>query len=1687
MPCAPKALDGAAGRVFRTARHQSRRRKVNSRFVPQVHHSLVRPALALRACNAALCLAIILMVAVPVRAAQSLTAVAFWSHPMRETVRQLLTGDVDGDGQGEIVVVGRNGYLAVLEADGKVAWQSSLGEEVYVAELADLTGDSAKELLVGGPRGVTALRGNGSSLWFYRTGYAVDAIFAGTMQSDGHAEVVVATGSEHVYRLTSEGKALWHYWPQPQDSTGTVTGLAVADVDGDAQAEVALAFASFDEQGLPLSGWIRLLDDNGEQLWLRRQHSAVLSIAAYDPDGWGRYVIAAGTSAGELLILYADNSLRWEQQLESPVIQLLAGDLDGDQQDEIVAIGERRFAALEDDGSLLWSRSAPDRRAVDAALGNAEGSAGRPVAVLSSYPGVRRSVVELIDIRGDIEESYALPTSAALVAFSDLNLDDWGDLLLCTTDSVQMISRARGAARSRLIWSYSVQGEVIALDAADVDADGHFEILVGSLDQNVYVLKDDGSLSWRYPAPGAVQTVNTGDVDRDGQLEVIVGYNKLDERGDSLGWGLSILRGDGRALWQYQMDNRLWAVHPADVNADGKQDVVAGTGSNQISAISDGHLLWSYRTLGSVVSLFAADLNGSGQAGIVAGSEDNRAYVLFGRGMLRWSYDTGRDVVAVCATDLNSDTLSEPVVASAQGMIYAFRLGGEPLWRYDLNDTPLAVYANDADSSRIQIAAITRGGEIVMLGNTGLPAWQYTLRARLLCAHLGDVDGDRDPEVIVGSTDGVLYTVAKGARLESRHELGEAITAIWSGDVDGNGRAEIVAGTSDGQIAMYGHTPNRPPLIANPSIASAETGYIYSLSVNDAENDQVDVILEVMDPSTGTWRSVGTKSVNKPGSVYWLVDRFPLLASGRIASYRLIYSDGLNSGTVGPMLGPRIPGISWYTYALLAAAMGLLVLSYRAWHRSPTRWARVLYNRLAKRPQDMPSAMRRLVDRGTAPTETLIRLSHRARERGDQTMASLAEGYLLLSSSPPTGLRVIASALNQAEPGSGAGQNDVSPMVLAYELLADLLEARSVARIAVLRPRIQRVLGVHRKSEPDAGHDQAIPDELLDALAQLLQVARLVRSSERVEAPDDRLAYLSEASETLSSLAPPDDAARKRGKRIALETAIVPQIAASWQRAIAAAREEWLGRAQLRCRLRTKRIVTTGETLLVLEVLNKGRSPALQTTVELLADETYRVLEAPVFLGNLPPRHAREARVRMIPPAGDHFRAEFVLRYDDREAPGKSQLFADMVEVLSPSEFHEISNPYVPGRPLRPASPMFFGRDEAFKFIASNVRGLLQRNILILIGQRRTGKTSMLLQLPLHLGPQYIPVYLDCQSLGVTPGLAAWLYDAATAIAEVLSERGLQQPVPDLTAFEQQPARVFEHDFLEPVQQALEDRTLLLVLDEFEELEMRVRSGRLDPTMFSYLRHLMQHAHQVAFVFVGTHRLEEMSTDYWSVLFNIALYRHIGYLDERSARRLIIEPVQPYNMVYDDLALHRMLQVTAGHPYFLQLLCYSLVNSHNRSGRNYTTIDDVDQALDEILTLGEAHFAFLWDRSTDGERVALLALTRLLPRLGLAAWPQVGATASDVALLLADQGLIVDPKDISNALRNLAKREILQETAGDIERYGFKVGLVALWVERYKSLPRVLEDLMSPKPNQGIPSKADSAPADTANAAAGPV
>jgi hypothetical protein len=569
-------------------------------------------------------------------------------------------------------------------------------------------------------------------------------------------------------------------------------------------------------------------------------------------------------------------------------------------------------------------------------------------------------------------------------------------------------------------------------------------------------------------------------------------------------------------------------------------------------------------------------------------------------------------------------------------------------------------------------------------------------------------------------------------------------------------------------------------------------------------------------------------------------------------------------------------------------------------------------------------------------------------------------------------------------------------------------------------------------------------------LDSLLPVVTNLRDSERVDSVDDRLVYLNQAAvrlrqiqEQLPEYSP------------GVERTLVRAIARRWTGLVSAEIEEQRGRAELQVMLKTRRIVPNGQTHVAVEIRNSGRAAAENIIATLEQDPAYHVFSEPQVIPFLPSGRARQVRFQVEPQVSDRFRIALSLSYDDRNQRDKTVAFGDMVNLLTPArEFRPIPNPYLPGTPLRRESPLFYGREELFDFIAENAGGQTQRNVMMLVGQRRTGKTSLLLRLEEHLPPQLLPIYIDCQSLGVTPGMPALLQELAYHIADTLSPRGIEVAVPDFPAWQRDPTRVFQREFLRDVRAALPpDVTLLLVFDEFEAFEAMVSDGILPPTLFTYMRHLVQHSDRLSFIFVGARRLEEMSADYWSVLFNIALYRKIDYLSEAAATRLICEPVAPDPsapyLVYDDLAIEKILRVTAGHPYFLQLVCYTLVKRANAQQTAYMTISDVNEALDEMLRLGEVHFAYLWQRSSYAERALLTAVAHLTDR-------NEPLHPEQLTQYLQTFSIELDPAGVTDALNSLVERDIIREVTEEGKSlYELRIGLVGLWVTQNKSLSKL--------------------------------
>jgi Subtilase family len=373
-------------------------------------------------------------------------------------------------------------------------------------------------------------------------------------------------------------------------------------------------------------------------------------------------------------------------------------------------------------------------------------------------------------------------------------------------------------------------------------------------------------------------------------------------------------------------------------------------------------------------------------------------------------------------------------------------------------------------------------------------------------------------------------------------------------------------------------------------------------------------------------------------------------------------------------------------------------------------------------------------------------------------------------------------------------------------------------------------------------------------------------------------------------------------------------------------------------------------------------------------------------------------------------------------------------------------NPYIAGSPVT-GTEMFFGREDVFSFVRRHLTGMHRDTPIVLYGQRRTGKTSVLYQLQRQLGTNYRCIFIDLHGLRLD-GLENFLWGMASAIRRGLQrDHRLRTEIPDKAIFSADPRSAFETDFLDRVWSVLGDDHLVLMIDEVVRLDEEVRAGRLERDVFDYLRHLMQHFERLNFIFSLGSGLEEMKRDY-AYLFSVALYHGISFLEPEAAHTLITQPAQSHYQVTPQ-AVKKILQITSGHPYYTQLVCHCMFDRWMRVPKSAMTVADVRDILPEAIELGSANLTFVWEDSTPEEQAMMAGLAAAIPPR------RRGATVDQVQDAWAAVGLEFPEGEAAIALRSLAHREVV---SGDSAVW-FSVDLQRLWLDKHRRLDWVKEEL----------------------------
>jgi len=721
---------------------------------------------------------------------------------------------------------------------------------------------------------------------------------------------------------------------------------------------------------------------------------------------------------------------------------------------------------------------------------------------------------------------------------------------------------------------------------------------------------------------------------------------------------------------------------------------------------------------------------------------------------------------------------------------------------------------------------------------------------------------------------------------------------------------------------------------------------------------------------------------------------------------------------------------------LLALSVGYY-LFHRWRQKLPSAIAAWIYRKLAKNLQMIPREMYEICDKYQTAIEIFQYLSQKAEEKNSQGIAAAADIFAAILSQPGNPIDGLIEQIQGLAALEGAEAEAFHGYLLN---LSEGVEANTISEIVA-----QGQFLLQRIFEP------SFPDFILvnreNILKEMKELLEQLSNSERSGDAHDKSIYLEQAYYSCNQA------------RIFAEQQLTQPdkmlfnfLFTQWITAIDAARKKLMMSADLEIALRTKEMLWREEIDLVLEFVNVGLGNANNINATLRSSKDFEFIGLYHERKALASQQSTQFSFRIHSFTKKTISVEFEITYNDQESREKHTTFADIVHFIQIVEKYEpIENPYIVGPPVTEKdSKVFYGREDIFEFIQSIFVHEHQGEFIVLYGERRTGKTSILYQLTHRLDEHYIPVFVDVHGI-IDPGNAIFLYSIAESIEYTLYEKDIEVECPPLSEFEYSAGMTFL-TFLDCVQKALGDRILILMIDEYQEIEFKIKRDDLKPDILNFFRSIVQHSRNIRLIFSGVADMRELTAEYWSVFLGIAIYEEISYLKEDNARRLIIEPVESW-FKFDDSAINRIIDLTNRHPYFVQLVCYSVLNRQSESGLNSASVEHVDTTIDNVVERGHTHLDFLWGEQNKKEQTILSALAQCLTT-------QAMSTETDMLLILEEHNLTLQPNEIREILAYLVSQGVLVgHKHQDTTRYSFTIPIFQRWIVKNNPPHSVIREM----------------------------
>ena len=356
------------------------------------------------------------------------------------------------------------------------------------------------------------------------------------------------------------------------------------------------------------------------------------------------------------------------------------------------------------------------------------------------------------------------------------------------------------------------------------------------------------------------------------------------------------------------------------------------------------------------------------------------------------------------------------------------------------------------------------------------------------------------------------------------------------------------------------------------------------------------------------------------------------------------------------------------------------------------------------------------------------------------------------------------------------------------------------------------------------------------------------------------------------------------------------------------------------------------------------------------------------------------------------------------------------------------------------------GREDALDALRLGIMGTQS---FCLTGQKRVGKTSVARVLFREFEAQdsFVAVYLTMGEL-TTNSAPKLILSLCQAIAEELPANEAEKLLGTLPSQEEFSVNPKHHSrrFLKALDKQLAGKSVLCIVDDFDELDAQLYKGPDSDDLFLYLRTLIDRGNFV-FVLVGSEKLPDILRHQGERLNQVKQYGLDYILDESALRSLAIGPAASY-LEYSDDAIEQIAFFSTGNPYYATQICNKIHDDMIARRDHFVASADVQRSVEAICREGSVNtFQHFW---TDGifeggsgqKQVQYLNAAILMACAGLGGRKCRPTPRSD---LLDEKSLrVYDPLKARYRLDNLVDRGVLVLEQDSVS---IRVPILAIWLQ----------------------------------------